>query len=274
MTTNSNSNPRKKSSNGNISIVGKNTFERSMRKFGKYLLPKLEALLPEASIRPYIMDVQHGSRDKRLSFDIESRSLKACFETLNQNGFNCIYEPDGTFPYLRIWAIPIDFLEPRIKNLKNDWKGDFSFEARINQKGTLEIVVSDRRNLNGDDTEVMAFHDLITSSFPDLDVRKKQKPRNGSAIPGFVIKCNPAQNTIARSSTETRSAKPEKPIVEVVASNSSTLNVIDLLTFAMSQASDKQKLEILKRLLPEGVGLHNTNQPLIATSEGFKINLI
>lgn len=263
--------------NGNITILGKEVFQKQMNAFGKVLADRLGKIL-NIPVSFVLLDM--NNEQKRLCLTICGPNLENVKENLIPN-FDVFHNKDAKKECLRIWGIPIDFIAPKAEQIKKSWKELFDFTARIGMKGDLELLVSTKDN----DWEILEeFRKELEKDFPEIVIRNKQRPRKGNARPGFVIsfsvtairKETKERDALQNESPTTSPLKKEgkeegsqrKTHTSPKKTEESLIPVEDVLCFCLANLTPEGRIELLKKLLPEGVGLYDTKTPLSLDDEG------
>lgn len=268
--------------NGNITILGSGNFQKQMDAFGEVLAKRLGNILN----RPvsFVLLGMKNDQQKRLCLTICGSGLEEIKEKLIPN-FDVFHVNQGTEKEcLRAWGIPLDFIASDAEKIKSYWKDLFKFSARISRKGDLELSVSSKDN----DEEMLAdFRKELEKDSSETIIRDKQKHRRGTPSPGFIIIFS--VTTIHRE-TEKRELSQVKPLglsqesqkegveeqIKVHAPGEKSINglipVEDVLHLCLTNLTFENQIELLKKLLPQGVGLYDTTNPLSLDGKGVVVN--
>jgi|GEM_PF-4859831 len=256
-----------KPSHGNISISG--SYEKQMKSFGEVLAEKMtKELLNGVPVHSALLE--KGTRqEKRLCLTICDGNLELLKEKLEKN-FDVFLCEDRKKPCLRVWGFPIEFVAPNAHKLKKEWSQIFSFIPRINHKADLDFIISAESAEQGAIDFVKEFRKEAEMTCPNALIRDKQKARNGSAKPGFILTfpIGSLQNKLPIKKVEdqrglqeeTFSAPPVK--ADKVETTENSVPVPELLALCFKHMSEEEKLQVLKSILPKGIGLYDTVNPL------------
>lgn len=168
-----------KSSKNNLSITGTGNLLASMKDLGDILSLKLKRDLGIDS-KVFLMDCR---KSKRLNLSIDfSTSHDSVVKKIKDLGFNyLLLEKERC---IRVWGFPLSFINSQMSAIREEYKDLFTFTARISTKRGLEFIIS----VNQEHIDVL--DDLkkeICKSLPCVEIREKGRPRNGDAIPGFLV---------------------------------------------------------------------------------------
>ncbi len=271
----------------NITITGAASFEKQLKNFGNALAGKLEKII-RAKVGVLLMDIKEGNT-KRLVLCVCEGNLQQIEELLKVN-FDLHNNNDDKKPCLRIWGFPMEFISPQAQSIKGEWKEMFHFSARIDKDATLNLMVS---STGEDGTYVDQFREKLQRDFSTIGIRNKQKPRRGKDVPGFVMQFpvgivrgdnqQPAgggsaeqqkvvQQFSVRALSKHENKNPHLPIQTVLATQG--VPAEELLKLVFAHLPETERLGIIKSLLPKGVGLYNTEKPLLVDEGSAKVNLI
>jgi len=259
-------------SNGNITICGTRAYQKQISAFGDILAQKLQ-VLTKTKVSHILLPVGNG-QEKRLCLTIcEGEGDLKDIKSLLEKNFNLYYNEDPRKPCLRVWGFPIEFVEPEAQEIKSSWSELFYITAKINRKGDLELSVSSK-NEKGD--LIQDFREEIEKNFPKLEIRNKQKSRRGESRPGFVIICKvSAVETRVATQVATSEKEGDRPAAnETLPMELPSVSAERIMGLVLDQLSKEQRIKLIKTMLPKGIGLYNTENPLVANETGFKINSI
>lgn len=259
-------------SRGNISITGSSSFEKQMEAIGKTIARRFKIHL-DIKVSPLLLPMGEKNQS-RLVFCICDGDLELFKVKLMGEKFDLHFNEDSKRPCLRIWGLPIDFLAPNAEKIKSQWKDLFQITARVAGDGNLQLSVSSK---DGGEGLINDFREEIKKDFPDLIIKDKQKPRRGKAVPGFVVifksavlRKDVAEMTQENKDNSNRDRKDDNNLSDNHMKGG--VPAEELIKLAVAYLPQDDRINFIKSLLPEGVGLYDEKNPLALDGGTAKVN--
>lgn len=267
-----------KSSKNNLSITGTGNLLASMKDLGDILSLKLKRDLGIDS-KVFLMDCRKSKR-LNLSIDFSTSHNSSVIKKIKDLGFNyLLLEKEQC---IRVWGFPLSFINSQMDTIREEYKELFTFTTRISTKRGLEFIIS----VNQEHVDVL--NDLkkeIRKSLPCVEVREKGRPRNGDAIPGFLVSLSfedlrksilpeglSHHNEVDGSEDVKEDLRSEETSKSSdLATMAGMISKQKLLELLFEDADTVEFIELVKPYLPEGVGLYNTHKPLVIENGGEKV---
>jgi hypothetical protein len=257
-----------KPSNGNISILGSKTLVPKMKVLGNTLAHKMSKLL-KTDVRCIFLDVR-TKESQRLCLDIcDTVNITDIKEKLEKH-FDVFSTEKGerTKPCLRVWGFPLEFIAQDAEKIKSEWRELFDFSHHISRQGNLELnVTADEKSAD----ILQEFRSELENTFTNTEttIRDKQKARVGKQKPGFVI-VFPTENLDFEKSGENVDIATVNEKLSAVPTEKEIdcLPVQKILDLCLEHLGEDARLDLIKRFLPQGVGLYDTRNPLILEGDG------
>lgn len=248
---------RVKNGNINLSIRTKGAKEL-LKSIGAMFAKKLSRYLGGAEVQPMVQECRHSKGTWRLMFSIPKGVDTKMLD---------IHEFAAG---VRIWGVPVNLFAD---NGVQEFLASMSSHqgtARFNERGDISV----RMTFDGHDEMVRCFKKAQELG---LIAKHLQKPRRGSASVGF--------NIIVPVLSK-RNVKDSQPQEEVLTAQSlyelcwKVLITLPksyqdrLISSAMDLVNEEGRLKIISSVLPDGVGLYDTNTPFKQNGVGMVVNKI
>jgi len=238
-------NRKKVPAKGHISFISKTPIgEISLKRMGLDLKERFREV--GVSVDPQLLPFSAKLSKKRLVFLVQDCPKERLKDFgLMQNGVTTI------------WSVPVTFILPNLpKEIEPLVEGNLI--TRITEKGSISITV----NTNKEDEDRL-IKILLEKG---VEVRRKQKPRRGVAIPGCIISIPPKYQDWETRTEETN----------LTSRDSSEIAKDFILTRINQVQWSKEELQSLAKALSKiGVGLFKTKKAtVIPDSEMMVVKMI